>query len=107
MVRLTRIYTRGGDQGETSLSDGTRVKKHALRIEAIGAVDEANAVIGVARLQTGGHAQAGPDTMLGRIQNDLASRVSLAGNCRCTLFLRAPEARHPGDKRRARCDYPP
>jgi len=71
MVKLTRIYTRGGDKGETSLSDGTRVKKHALRIEAIGAVDEANAAIGVARLQTGSHAQAGPDTMLGRIQNDL------------------------------------
>ncbi len=71
MVKLTRIYTRGGDKGETSLSDGTRVKKHALRIEAIGAVDEANAAIGMARLQTGSHAQAGPDTMLGRIQNDL------------------------------------
>jgi cob(I)alamin adenosyltransferase len=71
MVKLTRIYTRGGDKGETSLSDGTRVKKHALRIEAIGAVDEANAAIGTARLQTGSHAQAGPDTMLGRIQNDL------------------------------------
>jgi len=71
MVKLTRIYTRGGDKGETSLSDGTRVKKHALRIEAIGAVDEANAAIGLARLQTGSHAQAGADTMLGRIQNDL------------------------------------
>jgi len=71
MVRLTRIYTRGGDKGETSLSDGTRVKKHALRIEVIGAVDEANAVIGLARLETGSHAQAGPDTMLGRIQHDL------------------------------------
>jgi cob(I)alamin adenosyltransferase len=71
MVRLTRIYTRGGDRGETSLSDGTRVKKHALRIEVTGTVDEANAVIGLARLQTGGDAQAGPDAMLGRIQNDL------------------------------------
>jgi cob(I)alamin adenosyltransferase len=71
MVRLTRIYTRGGDRGETSLSDGTRVKKHVLRIEAIGTVDEANATIGLARLQTGSHAQAGPDTMLSRIQNDL------------------------------------
>jgi cob(I)alamin adenosyltransferase len=71
MVRLTRIYTRGGDKGETSLTDGTRVKKHALRVEAVGTVDEANAVIGLARLQTGSHAQAGPDTMLGRIQNDL------------------------------------
>jgi cob(I)alamin adenosyltransferase len=71
MVRLTRIYTRGGDKGETSLTDGTRVKKHALRVEAVGTVDEANAVIGLARLQTGSPAQAGPDTMLGRIQNDL------------------------------------
>jgi len=71
MVRLTRIYTRGGDKGETSLTDGTRVKKHALRVEAVGTVDEANAVIGLARLQTGNHAQAEPDTMLGRIQNDL------------------------------------
>jgi cob(I)alamin adenosyltransferase len=71
MVRLTRIYTRGGDRGETSLSDGTRVKKHALRIEVTGTVDEANAVIGLARLQTGSDAQAGPDAMLGRIQNDL------------------------------------
>jgi cob(I)alamin adenosyltransferase len=71
MVKLTRIYTRGGDRGETSLSDGTRVKKHALRIEAVGTVDEANAAIGLARLETGSHAQAGPDTMLARIQNDL------------------------------------
>ena len=71
MVKLTRIYTRGGDRGETSLSDGSRVKKHALRIEAIGAVDEANATIGLARLQTGSPAQAGADAMLARIQNDL------------------------------------
>ena len=72
MVKLTRIYTRGGDQGETSLTGGARVKKSSLRIEAIGTVDEANAVIGIARLQTvGSHAMAGPDTMLARIQNDL------------------------------------
>ncbi len=45
-VRLTRIYTRGGDGGETSLGDGTRVRKDTLRIEAIGAVDEANATLG-------------------------------------------------------------
>ena len=71
MVKLTRIYTRGGDQGETSLSDGTRVKKSALRVEAMGTVDEANAAIGLARLETGSHAKAGPDHMLARIQNDL------------------------------------
>ena len=67
MVRLTRIYTRGGDQGETSLGDGSRVPKHALRVAAFGTVDEANAAIGLARL----HADADADAMLGRIQNDL------------------------------------
>jgi cob(I)alamin adenosyltransferase len=67
MVRLTRIYTRGGDGGETSLGDGTRLSKHALRIEAYGTVDEANAAIGLARL----HADAEADELLGRIQNDL------------------------------------
>lgn len=71
MVRLTRIYTRGGDKGETSLGDGTRVPKHALRVAAYGTVDEANAAIGIARLdvQTAGDAEAA--AMLGRIQNDL------------------------------------
>ena len=69
MVRLTRIYTRGGDGGETSLGDGARVPKHALRVEAYGTVDEANAAIGIARLHADGDAEA--DEMLGRIQNDL------------------------------------
>ena len=67
MVSLTRIYTRGGDGGETSLTDGSRVPKHALRVEAYGTVDEANAVIGIVRL----HAPAPADAMLARIQNDL------------------------------------
>src|SRR5260370_15866885 len=67
MVRLTRIYTRGGDTGETSLGDGTRVQKQSLRVEAFGTVDEANAAIGLARLHTEGEA----DAMLARIQNDL------------------------------------
>lgn len=67
MVRLTRIYTRGGDRGKTSLGDGTRVPKNALRVIAYGTVDEANATVGLARLYTGGEA----DAMLMRIQNDL------------------------------------
>ena len=67
MVRLTRIYTRGGDSGETSLGDGARVSKHALRVAAYGTVDEANAAIGIARL----HVDTAADAMLGRIQNDL------------------------------------
>ncbi|WP_207456651.1 cob(I)yrinic acid a,c-diamide adenosyltransferase [Azospirillum sp. SYSU D00513] len=69
MVKLTRIYTRGGDKGETSLGDGTRVPKHDLRVEAYGTVDEANAVIGIARLH--GADRPDLDAMLARIQNDL------------------------------------
>ncbi|MCB2099992.1 MAG: cob(I)yrinic acid a,c-diamide adenosyltransferase [Rhodobacterales bacterium] len=67
MVTLTKIYTRGGDAGQTSLGDGRRVVKHDVRVAAYGTVDELNAVIGVARLDTEGDA----DAMLMRIQNDL------------------------------------
>ena len=67
MVRLTKIYTRGGDAGETSLGGGARVPKHDLRVAAYGTVDEANAAVGLARLHTTGPA----DEMLARIQNDL------------------------------------
>lgn len=68
MVKLDRIYTRGGDKGMTSLGNGERVPKHDLRVEAFGAVDEANAAIGLARLHTAGRDL---DAMLSRIQNDL------------------------------------
>ncbi len=67
MVRLDKIYTRGGDSGETSLGDGKRVAKHDLRVDAYGTVDEANAVLGLARLHTGDEAGA----MIEHIQNDL------------------------------------
>ena len=76
MVTLTRIYTRGGDSGQTSLGRGERVAKHDLRVEAYGTVDEANSVIGLARNAIAGAALGGPhhaegDAMLARIQNDL------------------------------------
>ena len=67
MVKLTRIYTRGGDKGQTSLGDGSRVSKQSARVAAYGTVDEANAALGLARLHTRGEA----DAMLARIQNDL------------------------------------
>ncbi len=66
-IRIDRVVTRGGDQGETSLGDGRRVSKDAIRVDAYGTVDEANAAIGLLRLHTGGDA----DRMLARIQNDL------------------------------------
>jgi cob(I)alamin adenosyltransferase len=47
-VRLTRIYTRGGDRGETSLGDGSRVSKLDPRVAAMGDVDELNSVLGLA-----------------------------------------------------------
>jgi cob(I)alamin adenosyltransferase len=69
MVKLDVITTRGGDAGETSLGDGRRVRKDALRVEAYGTVDEANAVLGLVRLHTGDDAAV--DAMLARIQNEL------------------------------------
>lgn len=67
MVKLTRIYTGGGDRGQTSLTGGARVAKHDPRVAAYGTVDEANAVIGVARLHVEGEA----DAILARVQHDL------------------------------------
>ncbi|MCE8015843.1 cob(I)yrinic acid a,c-diamide adenosyltransferase [Halomonas sp. MCCC 1A17488] len=67
MVKLTKIYTRTGDRGDTGLGDGTRVAKHDPRVEAFGSVDESNAVIGLAQL----HAEGELHDLLARVQNDL------------------------------------
>ncbi len=67
MVTLNRIYTKTGDSGETGLGDGSRLPKYALRVAAMGTVDETNSAIGVARLD----AEGDVDAMLSRIQNDL------------------------------------
>ena len=74
MVRLNRIYTRTGDDGTTGLGDGSRRAKHDARVEAFGAVDEANCAIGLARLETRDSADAGLaaiEATLARAQNDL------------------------------------
>ena len=68
MVRLTRIYTKTGDKGTTALGDGRRVPKDAPRIEAFGAVDELNAVLGLAILSL---EDAEAADLLRTIQNDL------------------------------------
>ena len=67
MVRLNRIYTRTGDDGTTGLVDGSRLPKHASRLEAVGAVDEANSVLGWAVLALGEACAVD----IRRIQNDL------------------------------------
>ncbi|WP_421842054.1 cob(I)yrinic acid a,c-diamide adenosyltransferase [Marinobacter algicola] len=83
MVRLTKIYTKTGDKGDTGLGDGSRVAKHDLRVEAYGTVDEANAVIGLARL----HVDDELDVILARIQNDLFD----VGADLCTPIVENPK----------------
>lgn len=68
MVRLTRIYTRLGDGGDTHLGDMSRVRKDSPRVVAYGDVDELNAAIGVARTHP---LAASADAWLGVVQNDL------------------------------------
>ncbi len=68
-IRIDQVVTRTGDDGRTSLGDGTRLAKDALRVEAYGTVDEANAAIGLLRLQVAGDPHL--DASLRRIQNGL------------------------------------
>lgn len=75
-VWISRVYTKSGDQGETSLVGGQRVPKNAPRIEAFGTVDELNAVVGL--LRRANQTEPGPeearqriDTLLERVQNEL------------------------------------
>jgi cob(I)alamin adenosyltransferase len=75
-IRITRVYTRTGDRGDTALVGGRRVPKDSPRIEAYGTVDELNAVIGLARVFNAEHLRRGKahrrlDEVLRRIQNEL------------------------------------
>ncbi|MDO6728386.1 cob(I)yrinic acid a,c-diamide adenosyltransferase [Marinovum sp. 2_MG-2023] len=69
MVVLNKIYTRTGDKGDTALGNGSRVAKHALRVNAYGTSDELNSTVGMARLHTTDAPEM--DNALARIQNDL------------------------------------
>jgi cob(I)alamin adenosyltransferase len=83
MVKLDKIYTRGGDAGETSLGNGARVSKTSARVACMGDVDEANAIIGIVRLHTNG----ADDAVLARVQNDLFD----LGADLCTPMEQTPE----------------
>lgn len=67
MVKLNKIYTRTGDEGTTGLVGGERIAKHSARMDAIGAVDEANAALGLALRELSDE----PAKAVYRIQNDL------------------------------------
>lgn len=69
MLRLDRIVTRGGDTGETSLADGSRLPKNHPRIQVLGALDETNTAIGALRVTCADRPEI--DALLARIQNDL------------------------------------
>ena len=75
-VRITRVYTRAGDKGDTALVGGRRVRKDSPRIEAYGTIDELNSVIGLARAfnaesKRRGKRQRWLDLVLRRLQNEL------------------------------------
>lgn len=98
-IRITRVYTRGGDQGETALVGGDRVPKDSLRIEAYGTLDELNAVVGLARVFND-EAPAGParDRMaaiLKILQNelfDLGSELATPTNAHYEGMFRVGDA---------------
>ncbi len=71
-MRIDRVYTRGGDKGETSLIGGERVRKSSMRIECYGTVDETNATVGLI-IESLGPSAAGPHLtpILRRVQNEL------------------------------------
>jgi cob(I)alamin adenosyltransferase len=71
MVKLNKIYTRTGDDGTTGLVDGSRRLKSDSRMQAMGDVDEANSLIGVAIVALAGVNASGLHEKLLRIQNDL------------------------------------
>lgn len=95
-LAINRVYTRGGDRGETGLAGGQRIPKDARRIEAYGTVDELNSFIGMARDTAEGltpqyPAMAELDTILKRVQHELFN----AGSILATL----PEDVHPRQAR--------
>ena len=88
MVNINRVHTGSGDKGETSLVDGSRVKKCSLRIEVVGTVDELNSFLGVVRMELN---RAGKttysnvaDEKLGIIQQEL---FDIGGECSCSPGL--------------------
>ena len=87
-IRIDRVVTRGGDQGLTSLGDGSRVSKDSVRVEAYGTVDEANACLGVLRatLAAGGE----PERFLRWVQNvlfDVGADLCVPGPAGTSLRL--------------------
>ena len=86
MVRITKVHTGGGDGGETSLVDGTRVGKEHPRVAIYGSIDEANSAIGIVRMELGRasfpmvETRDYADKLLGLIQQEL---FDVGAECAC------------------------
>ena len=86
MVRITKVHTGGGDGGETSLVDGTRVGKEHPRVAIYGTIDEANSAIGIVRMELGRasfpmvETRDYADKLLGQIQQEL---FDVGAECAC------------------------
>jgi len=94
-LAINRVYTRGGDKGETSLAGGERLPKDAPRIESYGTVDELNAYIGIARqtaedLLSDHPALAELDTILKRVQHELFNVGSILATLPKDIHPRQP-----------------
>ena len=88
MIRIDSVVTRAGDGGQTSLGDGTRTPKDSIRVEAYGTVDEANAAVGVLRLEVPDGTSQGD--LLRRIQNglfDIGGDLCVPGDAGRTLRI--------------------
>ena len=99
-IRINRVYTRGGDSGETSLVGGQRIAKDAIRIESYGTVDELNAILGLVR--TANRDAAGPPARriaTGWTPSSSRSRTSsstwarTSPRCRRTAIRSSPSSR--------------
>jgi len=99
-IRITRVYTRTGDAGDTALVGGRRVPKDGVRIEAYGALDELNAVVGLARVFNAEQLDRGArprrlDEVLRRLQNelfDLGSELATPADAHYEGMFRVGEA---------------
>ncbi|MFT3685546.1 MAG: cob(I)yrinic acid a,c-diamide adenosyltransferase [Phycisphaerales bacterium] len=101
MVRLSKIYTKTGDDGTTGLGDGSRTPKHSLRVEAYGTVDEANAAVGVAVVVSDNSGAGGQAKAIGDVLRSVQHDLFDLGADLCTPMVKEEK---PGEALRVTAD---
>lgn len=92
-IGIHKVYTRGGDGGETSLVGGQRVAKDDIRIDAYGTVDELNSIVGLCRVETMRHNLGALDSTLGRVQHALFNAGSIMATLPADRGAKQPRIR--------------